>query len=212
MESDANPTDDIPRGDLDVHDVMEAITSLEAEMADTREKKEVQRVRRMLEHVPGTNRIEKYTGRDMGEAFIGGLVFSLPLLVEDGVFDIAQWFVEFRIGSIPIFLTVNVLFILVVTAGLLYVVDIREVEITRPLFGVIPRRWVGILVISFLCAFGMMYLWGRLHEPTAMGDPTALESLGRVTVVWSAAALGAVLADVLPGESKGEDINDLIGK
>ena len=95
---------------------------------------------------------------------------------------------------------------LIITAGLLYAVDIREVENPNPIFGIVPRRLVGLLVISFVCAFGMMFLWGRLQE----GNPTALESFGRATVNWVSTALGAVLADILPGEGKGEDSSELL--
>jgi hypothetical protein len=48
----------------------------------------------------------------------------------------------------------------------------------------------------------MLLFWGRLHE----GDPTALERVGRIAVVWAAAAFGAGLGDILPGESQGEDL------
>ena len=197
----------IPSGDIDVSEVIEQLESLESAVSHADERAEVRRVRRMLERVPGNKQISKYTPRDMGEAFIGGLVFSLPLLVEDGVFEIAEWFAATTVGPIPIYFVLNVMMIVTITAGLLYVVDFREVKVHKPFLGFVPRRLLGVLVISFGCAFGMMLLWGRLHE----GDPTTLESVGRATVIWASAALGAVLADILPGESKGEDISDLIG-
>ena len=191
---------------IDVQDVLQELEVLAEEVSDEAERREVHRIKKMVKHVPGSRYIDKYTTRDMGEAFIGGLVFSLPLLVEDGVFEIAEWFAAYTLGPIPIFFTINALLIVTITAGLLYVVDIREVAISNPILGIIPRRLVGILVISFACAFGMMFLWGRLHE----GDPTPVESFGRATVIWASASLGAVLADILPGESKGEDISQLI--
>jgi len=52
-----------------------------------------------------------------------------------------------------------------------------------------------------------MFMWGRLHEE----NPTTLEQFGRVTVIWAAAALGATLGDILPGESKGQDLAEMIG-
>lgn len=192
--------------DVDIDHVLDQLDILESEVSDEHEREQVQQVRSMLEYVPGTSVINKYTSRDMGEAFVGGLVFSLPLLVEDGVFDIADWFAAHTVASVPIYLVLNVLFVIIVTAGLLYAVDIREVQITEPILGFLPRRLVGVLGISFACAFGMMFLWGRLHE----GDPTTTEALGRTTVIWASAAIGAVLADILPGESKGEDINLII--
>ena len=196
----------IPSGEIDVSEVIEQLENLESEVSRADEQAEVRRIRRMLERVPGNEQISKYTPRDMGEAFIGGLVFSLPLLVEDGVFEIAEWFVATTVGPIPVYFALNAVLIVTITAGLLYAVDFREVKVNKPLFGFLPRRLLGVLVISFVCAFGMMFLWGRLHE----GDPTTLESVGRATVIWASAALGAVLADILPGESKGDDISELL--
>lgn len=203
MESDSTDGVEPTTKDIHIDQVLEELDALETKVSDDNERAEVQRVRSMLEYVPGTRTIHKYTSRDMGEAFVGGLVFSLPLLVEDGVFDIAEWFASVTVASIPVFFVLNIVFIVVVAAGLLYAVDIREVKITKPILGIFPRRLVGVLSISFICAFGMMFLWGRLHE----GDPTTLEALSRATVIWASAALGAVLADILPGESKGEDIS-----
>ncbi len=203
MSSHDSEVPEVTRKNIHIDEVLTQLDVLEETVSDDRERAEVQRVRSMLQYVPGTSTINKYTSRDMGEAFVGGLVFSLPLLVEDGVFDIAAWFVTHTVGPIPIFFVANLVFVLLVTTGLLYAVDFREVVISEPIFGILPRRLVGVLVISFTCAAGMMFLWGRLHE----GDPTTLESLSRATIIWASAALGAVLADILPGESKGEDIN-----
>lgn len=196
----------MPR-DTAIREAIAELEQLEEQVSDSRRQEELRRVQDMLERVPGTKQIHKYTSRDIGEAFVGGLLFSLPLLVEDGVFDIAAWFVSIWLGPLPILLLANAVFVAVVTTKLLYAVDFREVVIHRPLFGFLPRRLVGIIVISFSTAFGMTLLWGRLHE----GDPTHLEALARVTVIWTAAAIGAVLADVLPGESKGQDLSEIIG-
>lgn len=100
----------------------------------------------------------------------------------------------------------NTLFVVTLTTGLLYYTDIREVHVTRSILGVAPRRLVGVLAVAAVVAAGMLFTWGRLHE----GTPTTAERLSRVTVVWSAAALGAALGDILPGESKGEDLGDII--
>ncbi len=193
--------------EYDIDDVYKQLQLLEATVTSDEERREVRRARKMLKHVPGSDRISKYTTRDMGEAFVGGIVFSLPLLVEDGVFEIAEWFTEYMIASVPIFLVVNVLFVLLLTTGLLYAIDFREVKITNPLFGFIPRRLLGVLIISFLVAAGTMFMWGRLHEE----DPSTVERFSRITVIWAAAALGAVLADILPGESKGTDVSEILG-
>ncbi|MFW6152742.1 MAG: DUF2391 family protein [Halobacteriota archaeon] len=187
--------------------VIDRLVELEEVVDDPTERQEVRRTRRMLERVPGGKRIQKYTTRDIAEGFIGGIIFSLPMLVEDGVFEIAAWFTDLTVGPIPLVLLFNVAFIVIMVTGLLYFTDIRDVRVTNPLLGVIPRRLVGALGISFVVAGGLMLMWGRLHAD----DPTALETFARITVIWAAAAFGATLGDILPGESTGEDISDLVG-
>ncbi len=194
-------------GEYQIEDVLKQLEELEATVTSSEERLEVQRTKRMLKRLPASDRIRKYTTHDIAEGAVGGIVFSLPLLVEDGVFEIAEWFVDFAVGPLPLFLAINTLFVIVLTTGLLYATDFRDVQITRPIFGIIPRRLVGALTISFVVAAGLMLMWGRLHEE----NPTTLEQLARVTVIWAAAALGATLGDILPGESKGTDIADLIG-
>ena len=191
--------------EYELRDVFEQLNELEETVTSSEERREVRRTRRMLERVPGAISIRKYTSRDIAEGFVGGIIFSLPLLVEDGVFEIAEWFVDVTVAQIPVFLVVNVLFIVGLTAGLLYFTDIRNVQM-RLIFGVVPKRLTAVLLISFLVAAGTMLMWGRLHEE----DPTAYEQFARVTVIWAAAALGATLGDILPGESHGTDLAEMI--
>lgn len=195
------------RDSVDITDVLEELVQLEESLQHEPEAQDIRKMRRMLERVPGPQYIKKYTTRDIAEGFVGGIIFSLPLLVEDGVFEIAEWFTTVTIGPIPVFLLLNMVFVVGIVAGLLYFTDIREIKISRPIFGFIPRRLVGVLLISFIVAASTMLLWGRLHEE----DPSQLEAFGRITVIWAAAALGATLGDILPGESKGHDISNIIG-
>lgn len=194
----------------DIDDLLSKLEVLHETVDTDKERKKVEDTISLAQRLPGsgmvTRTVKKYTTRDIAEGFVGGIIFMLPLLVEDGVFDIAAWFAAFTVGPIPIFLTLNVLFIVVIVTGLLYYTDFREVQVTRPIFGIIPRRLVGILGISFAIAASMMYLWGRLHE----GDPTTVEQAGRIAVLWTASAIGATLGDILPGESSGDDISHLL--
>ncbi len=201
---------------VEIDDVLTQLNELKETMTTPEQRRELQETKHLLERLPGgellDDQIDKYTSRDMGEAFVGSIIFALPLLVEDGVFEIANHFVTFLVAGIPVFFIANVLFVIKLAAGLLYVVDFREVAITHPLFGIVPRRLVGVLTVSFLTTAGLMLMWGRLFAD----DPTSLEMLARITVIWAAAALGASLGDILPGESKGTDltlsnISELIG-
>jgi len=118
------------------------------------------------------------------------------------VFVIADHFLQPSLGGIPLYLAAHVLFVITLTTGLIYAVDFREVKIVNPIFGLVPRRLVGVLLISFLTAAGLMILWGRM----TIGDPTPTAIFARISVVWAAAALGASLGDIIPGESKGTDL------
>ena len=197
-------SDDQP-SEYEIRDVFKQLDELEATVSSSDERREVRRTRRMLEGVPGEEYIRKYTTKDIAEGFVGGIIFALPLLVEDGVFEIAEWFLTVTVGPIPIFLAINILFIAILTAGLLYFTDIRDVKV-RLIFGFIPKRLAAALTISFIVAVGMMFMWGRLHAE----DPTMVEQFSRITVIWAAAALGATLGDILPGESDGQDLATMI--
>ena len=192
----------------DINDLLTKLDALKDTVDDPHEREKVRQTISLVERMPGseafTRRITKYTTRDIAESFVGGILLSLPLLVEDGVFDIAEWFASALVGGVPVFLVANVLFVLVMTWGLLYYADFRDLQDESPILGFLPRRLVAVLVISLLVAVGTMTLWGRLFE----GDPTTVEAIGRVTVIWAAAAFGAALGDILPGESTGQDVNE----
>jgi len=194
----------------DVSDLLTKLDTLKETVDSPTEKRKVEQTIALVERMPGskafTKRISKYTTRDVAQSFVGSVVFALPLLVEDGVFEIAAWFVNFTLFSVPIFLFLNILFILVMAAGLLYYADFRDVQITKPIFGFIPRRYLGVLLVSFCTATAMLLMWGRL----AADDPSQAEQFARITVIWAAAALGAALGDIIPGESGGTDINEIL--
>lgn len=193
-------------GSVGVGDVFSQLDQLEESMTTAKQREELAQTRELLHQVSVSEQLEqaitKYTSRDVGEALVGSIVFALPLLVEDGVFDIAESFFDVLLAGVPVFLVTNVLFVFGMTAGLLYGVDFREVHVTNPIFGVLPRRLVGILVASFVTTTALMLMWGRLFE----ADPTNWEMFARITVIWAGAALGASLGDILPGESKGTDL------
>lgn len=190
---------------VDIESIIDQLRELQ-DNVDERHHGEIAEVKQMLRQLPGSRTLEqqitKYTTRDIGEAAVGSVIFALPLLVEDGVFEIADHFLDFLIAGVPVFLLANIAFVIGLTAGLLYALDFREVEVNNPLFGVVPRRLVGVLAVSFIVTAALMLGWGRLFEE----DPSTLGMLARLTVIWAAAALGASLGDILPGESKGTDL------
>jgi len=196
--------DDSDRPDAEsvtVEELYRGLDELEEAVDDPSERRAVERARTLLEEVAAEDvgdEIRKFTRRDIAESFVGAILVSLPLLLEDGVFEIAASF-----QADPRLWGLNVVFLVGMTVGLLYVADFREITVTRPLFGIVPRRLVSVLLVSLLTAAFTMTLWGRLD---GWVDPTV--ALSRITVVWTVSAFGAALGDILPGESSAPDIND----
>lgn len=193
-----------PRRDVGVEDVLSQLEDLEETVDHPDERREVRRAISLVDRLPGgaatDDLIRKFTRRDVAEAFVGSILISLPLLVEDGVYDIAAHFV-----ATPAYLLLNVGFVALVTAGLLYYADFREVAVYRPVFGLVPRRLAAVLLVAFVTAAFTMTLWGRVD---GWADPSV--ALARISIVWAAASFGAALGDILPGESEGTDIRDEI--
>ena len=205
---DHSPSDETrtERPGTDVEDVLSQLETLEQTVDSAEERREVHRAIQLVDRLPNagvTDRIRKFTRRDIAEVFVGSILISLPLLVEDGVYDIADHFVEFLVAGVPVFFLANALFVVVLTAGLLYYAEFRDVAVHRPIFGIIPRRLLAVLVVSFFTASLTMTLWGRVDN---WEDP--MVALARISVIWAAGAFGGALGDILPGESKGEDITD----
>ena len=191
--------------DIDLGAVRSQLKELEGTVDHPDERREVRRAIGLVDRLPTPSvrdRIRKFTRRDIAETFVGSVLISLPLLVEDGVFDIAAHFVER-----PAFFVLNALFVVSMTAGLIYYADFRDVNVHRPFLGLVPRRLVAVLGISFLTATFMMTVWGRVD---GWANPEV--ALARVSVIWAAAAFGGALGDILPGESAGADINDEIDR
>ena len=191
---------------VDISAILTQLNELEETINTPEQRQELREAKHLIERLPGgaflDDQIDKYTTRDIGEAFVGSIIFALPLLVEDGVFVIADHFLTVLVAGIPVYLVANIVFVVTLTAGLIYAVDFREVKIVNPIFGLVPRRLAGVLLISFLTSAGLMLLWGRMW----VGEPTTAAIFARITVVWAAASLGASLGDILPGESKGTDL------
>lgn len=187
------------------------LTELEASFDDDSHRSEVREIRTRTEHAISNegfgDNIRKYTSRDIAEAFVGSIFFSIPFLIEDGVFDVAAYFLSFRIGEFPVFFLMNSGFVLLMVTALVYWTGPQNVQIYRPVFGVIPRRLLGITVVSFLTATALMTMWGRVN---GWEDP--IIAIARCNVVWTVASFGAALGDILPGESSGDDINDDIAE
>ncbi len=177
----------------DIDTVLEHLEELEETVDSEDEQKKVRRTIHLVESISPDETLNKYTTRDVAQTFVGGILLSLPLLVEDGVFEIAKWLTETVVVGVPVFLTLNVIFIIFLTYGLIYWSDFCPVRLKK-IQGIFPRRLVAVLLISLFTATSLIVLWGR-H---VVGDPTPLEIFGRISVIWAATAFGGALGDILP--------------
>ena len=166
----------------DVDTVLEHLEELE-ETVDSEDEQNKVRIH-LVESISLDETVNEYTTRDVAQTFVGGILLSLPLLAESGVFEIAEWLAHPVLG-VPVFVLANVFFIFFLTYGLIYWSDFRPVRLKR-ILGVFPRCLVAVLLISPLTATSLIVLWGRHVEV----DPTPLEVFGRISVIWAAAAFG----------------------
>lgn len=125
---------------------------------------------------------------DAGEAFVGAVLFGIPMFVESGTAEVAV-----HLAGAPLSLVATVLATVGLVVGILYVADIQDVRIHRPILGVVPRRLAGVLGIAVLTAAVGLTVWGRLDWTT----PTL--ALAQVAVATLPMSIGAALGDILPG-------------
>lgn len=126
--------------------------------------------------------------RDVGESFLGSLLFGFPMVVEGGTVEVGTY-----TSQNPFYFLITIFLTILVVLNVLYFIDLHNVKITNPILGFIPRRVVGVLLISFTTSLMLMTIWGRLdwNEPWL--------ALNQATIAWSVMAIGASLGDILPG-------------
>ncbi len=133
--------------------------------------------------------VRGYDTGDMAEALLGSVLFGIPMLVEGGTQEVGEF-----IATHPLYLAGTLGFALGMVIGIVYVADIQDVRVHKPLFGLVPRRLVGILGISFLTSLGLMTAWGRVDWAAG-----AWVAFCQCAVAFVPMAIGASLGDILPG-------------
>lgn len=185
----ADGIDDRP----DMGDLFDQLEELE-ETVDTPEEqeqvRETMRVAMKAAQAGGTfGRVIKGFGRDdLAEVLLGSILFGIPMAVEGGTQEVA----EFIVGR-PVYFAGTGLFAIVMTIGILYVAEIQDVRIANPIFGLIPRRLAGVLGVAFLAALVMLTAWGRVSWETPW------LALANVVVAFVPMSIGGALGDLLPG-------------
>ncbi|WP_336021868.1 DUF2391 family protein [Halobellus salinisoli] len=195
MPDDTHPPDVEP-SDSDRDDLERLLAEFDA-LAETvdspKERERVRSARRAavvaVADAPVFGRVIRGFDRaDLAEAFLGCVLFGIPMFVEGGTNEVGQ-----HLATHPISLVGTLVGTVGLVVGILYVADIQDVRVQDPLFGVVPRRLVAVLGVSFLTAAVVMTAWGRV----GWGEPVL--ALGDVVVAFVPMAIGAALGDILPG-------------
>ncbi|WP_302080678.1 DUF2391 family protein [Salinibaculum rarum] len=187
-DDDAVAPDDQP----EMADLYEQLEDLE-EMVDSQEVREhVRETMRMAVDIGSTAAfgriIRGYDRADVAEAVLGALLFGIPMFVEGGTNEVGAF-----IAGNPLYFAGTHVLALSIVISIIYVADIQDVRVHRPLFGLVPRRLVGVMTVSFVMAVVMMTGWGRV----SWSDPWL--AVCTVSVAFVPMAIGAALGDILPG-------------
>ncbi|WP_225741251.1 DUF2391 family protein [Halorussus halophilus] len=180
-----------PPENPDMTDLLGELETLEETVDDPDERQQVRETMRVARRVrPGAfgRVIRGFDRHDAAEAFVGSVLVGVPMAVEEGTLESGAF-----VAAHPFALVGTLLATLGLVVGVLYVAEIQQVEIYKPLFGVVPRRLLGVLTISYVAAVVMLTTWGRVDWT----DPWL--AICQTTVAFAPMALGAALGDILPG-------------
>ena len=174
---------------VDLIDELEAIADAAGdERLRTRVEETIETARAVRQPAVFGRVIRGFDRADVAEAILGSLVFGIPMIIEGGTLEVGAF-----IADRPIFLAGTLLLGVGLVYGIIYVADIQQVEVVRPILGVIPRRFAGVLTVAFGSAIILMTAWGRVD----WAEPRL--AFAQVAVVFVGMAIGAALGDILPG-------------
>jgi len=190
-ESDGEREEDPPdMGDL--FDELEELADIVDTPAGRRQVRETMRVAMAASASPATTPfgrvIRGYDRGDLAEAVLGSFLFGVPMAVEGGTQEVGDFLV-----ARPLYLAGTILFGVGLVIGIIYVADFQDVRVHRPILGVIPRRLVGVVGVSFTMALVLLTGWGRIDWAEPM------LAFANVVVAFVPMGVGAALGDILPG-------------
>ncbi|MBV0901025.1 DUF2391 family protein [Haloarcula salina] len=129
---------------------------------------------------------------DLAEALLGSLLFGIPMAVEGGTVDAGR-----HIARHPLYLAATLAVAIGLVVAILYVADFQDVRVANAIFGIVPRRLVGVTGTAMVVSVALLTGWGLVDWS---GDPTAVwESACICAVAFVPMAIGAALGDILPG-------------
>lgn len=188
----APPSDD--GGDSNMGDLFDDLSELE-DLVDSPE--ELERVREAMRTATEVEDSEApvfgqivwgFDRADLAESILGALLFGIPMAVEGGTVESGQF-----VAARPMFLALTIISTFAVVIGILYVAEIQDVRVAYAIFGLVPRRLVGVLGSSFVTAVLLLTIWGVVD----WSDPWV--DICICTVAFFPMAIGAALGDILPG-------------
>ena len=195
MDPDETETDGgtaVPEVPPDLGDLYDELTTLR-ETVDSEAEREL--VEGTIEMVLNVERrafgrvVSGFDRSDAAEALLGSLLFGIPMFVEGGTLEVGLF-----VATHPAYLVGTLLAALGTVVGILYVADIQDVRIRNPVFGLVPRKLLGVVAVASLTAVAMMTGWGRVDWVA-----TPWLALCQVTVAFFPMSIGAALGDLLPG-------------
>ena len=104
--------------------------------------------------------VRGYDRVDTADSLLGALLFGIPMFVEGGTNEVGAF-----VATHPPYLLATHLMTIGPVVGLIYVAGIQDVCVYRPFFGIVPRRLVGVLSVSFGTAL-LMTVGGVSPGPT----------------------------------------------
>jgi len=195
-DSPADEDDEPDMSDHDEPDMGDLVDELEELEARVDSEAERELVRETIETAiavqpPGTfdRVIRGFDRADAAEAFLGAVLFGIPMFVEGGTEEVGAF-----LATSPALFAGTLGFAVAVVYGILYVAEIQDVRVQDPFFGFVPRRLVWVVLISAATAIGLMTAWGRVEWAA---DPWL--AVCSVSVAFVPMSIGAALGDILPG-------------
>ncbi len=134
-----------------------------------------------------SSKLERFGFDDLAQQVVGAFLFSAPFSVTEEVWRLANNLTPFRVALI-IFFTVFV------STLIIYYTKFQRVakeDIGKPYIH-IPKRLVSLFIVSYSCAFFVLWLFGVIGYIT---DPYWIFKL--VVFVSFFSSLGAATADIL---------------
>jgi len=174
-------------------DLFEELEELEALVQSDRAREKVRETMQVALAASGNTGtfgriVRGFDRADLAEALLGSVLFGIPMAVEGGTQEVGAF-----VATRPTMLVGTLVFGVAIVIGILYVADIQDVRIHQPIFGVIPRRLVGVFGISFLTAAVLLTAWGRID----WAFPTV--AIANILVAFVPMSIGAALGDIVPG-------------